>query len=94
MFRYLLVLFSLRMLFKLIFFVIGIFVIYSIYLFVVSGSDISEFKNYIIKAFNEAIEWLSSVLTFHIENKPQSETLTNIKDSAEFTLYYFKNILC
>lgn len=94
MFKYLLALFSLRILFKFIFFVIGIFIVYALYLFVVNGSDIGEFKNYITNAFNDAIEWLSKVLTFHIDNKPQPDALLNIKNSVEFIAYNVKDILC
>lgn len=96
--RFILELLSLRILFKFIFFIIGIFVIYALYMFVENSGDISELKNYIKGAVDGAIRWLSKVLTFHLDREEirtdDSSALLNIKNTIDFAKYYITNILC
>ena len=96
--RFILELISLRVLFKFIFFVIGIFVIYALYMFVENSGDISELKNYIKCAIEGAIKWLSKVLTFYLDKEEiktdNSSALLNIKNTIDFTKYYITSILC
>ena len=96
--RFILELLSLRILFKFIFFIIGIFVIYALYMFVENSGDISELKDYIKGAVDGAIRWLSKVLTFHLDREEMrtddSSALLNIKNTIDFAKYYITNILC
>lgn len=96
--RFILELLSLRILFKFIFFIIGIFVIYALYMFVENSGDISELKDYIKGAVDGAIRWLSKVLTFHLDREEirtdDSSALLNIKNTIDFAKYYITNILC
>lgn len=96
--RFILELLSLRILFKFIFFIIGIFVIYALYMFVENSGDISELKDYIKGAVDGAIIWLSKVLTFHLDREEirtdDSSALLNIKNTIDFAKYYITNILC
>lgn len=96
--RFILELLSLRILFKFIFFIIGIFVIYALYMFIENSGDISELKDYIKGAVDEAIRWLSKVLTFHLDREEirtdDSSALLNIKNTIDFAKYYITNILC
>ena len=96
--RFILELISLRVLFKFIFFVIGIFVIYALYMFVENSGDISELKNYIKGAIEGAIKWLSKVLTFYLDKEEiktdDSSALLDIKNTIDFIKYYITSILC
>ena len=94
--------FSLRVLFKAILVIIGIFMVYSIYVFIQSGADINVLKDYITTGFNDAIRWIEKVFTFHLDRDeipdPDGEidanTISQIKDSFMYLAYYFKYFVC
>lgn len=102
MFKFLFIMFSLRVLFKAILVIIGIFMVYAIYLFIQSGADINALKDYLSSGFNDAIKWIEKVFTFHLDRDelpdPDGEintnTISQIKDSLEFLAYYIKYSLC
>ena len=102
MFKFLFIMFSLRVLFKAMLVIVGIFMVYAIYLFIQSGADIHALKDYIITGFNDAIKWIEKVFTFHLDRDTvpdpdgdiDIETMSQLKDSLEFLAYYIKHSLC
>ncbi len=99
MFKFLIAIFSLRILFKFIAFVIAIFLVYGFYLFINGEADLADLKDYMANAFNNALKWLEKLFTNEklqekLEDRKPMEAFLNIKDSTEFLVYYIKNSLC
>ena len=78
--------FSLRLLFKAMLVIIGIFMVYAIYLFIQSGADINTLKEYISTGFNDAIKWIEKVFTFHLDRDelPDPDGEINIEKKPGF----------
>ncbi len=99
MFKFLIAMASLKILFKFIAFVIAMFVVYGFYLFINGKADLADLKDYLGNAILSALKWLEKLFTNEklqeeLEDRKPMEAFLNIKDSTEFLVYYIKNSLC
>ncbi len=101
MIKFFLLIFSFRIIFRLLSFALLGFVLYVVYIYFKNDGDIAEIKDIIVGYWLQFTEWIEKALTYHLEEPtiesdhyPASEMFNKKEDQSSSLLIHIKNALC